>query len=188
MDITTSIIIVLVTPLVVVAIIDRYYKSNGYNGLIHYIKSSKSLNQKYGQNDEIDEFIEREWEMSGPKGQSTTTWRKHMRLLMKYESEVNNGGHDQYFFNSAGDQWEIVKQAIEIYGNGGHRDNFLQALKHFPKSHPSRVRSVRQIQLQSIKPETFQAQDEYIFNNGLHNLYREIVIKNSLVKEGEIGK
>jgi len=42
--------------------------------------------------------------------------QRHLFAIQWYRSEVNNGGHDQFFFNSTGIVWEHAVQGFEAIG------------------------------------------------------------------------
>lgn len=64
--------------------------------------------------------------------------------------EVQNGGFDQYFFNSAGDYWNDVLYGLEAISDKEGLAAFKKVLSIFPNSTPSEVRSERMDQLSKL--------------------------------------
>lgn len=83
-------------------------------------------------------------------------------LINELEAEVNNGGFDQFFFNSAGDNTEETIQALKVIG-ANHTAGIVQlAASKFPSGMPPIDRFKRQGELQVISPESdlFEDLDE----------------------------
>ncbi len=97
------------------------------------------------------------------RGFSSLDARQQAILLVRnLEAEVNNGGFDQYFFNSAGDH---ALQTLEVLaGMGATKTARLlrAACALFPRGTPSATRSARQKQLRAIRktvPQPFEKLD-----------------------------
>jgi Domain of unknown function (DUF4375) len=69
------------------------------------------------------------------------------------EREVNNGGFDQYFFNSASDYAEEALQALDTIGARTTARIVRRAMHVFPNAQPPRDRITRQELLFRIDPE-----------------------------------
>jgi hypothetical protein len=63
--------------------------------------------------------------------------------VMDLEMEVNNGGFEQYFFNSAGDRAHAVVASLEAIGARATADLARRALSVFDRSAPSADREER---------------------------------------------
>lgn len=63
--------------------------------------------------------------------------------IWSLESEVNNGGFDQYFFNSSGDLWKETLSALKAIGSEHVTGLVEQAIAVFPKSEPPRDQAKR---------------------------------------------
>ncbi len=84
------------------------------------------------------------------------------QLIEDLEAELNNGGFDQFFFNSAGDRTFETIVALEAIGATHTASIVRAAASKFPGGLPSSDRDVRQEQLESVSPEldAFEAEDE----------------------------
>jgi hypothetical protein len=76
------------------------------------------------------------------------------------EAEVNNGGFDQFFFNSASDRAPAIVAALKAIGAFRAAEILEEACQLFPRGKPSEDRSVRQEQLEKIDPDRLDALDE----------------------------
>src|SRR5262245_4792479 len=89
------------------------------------------------------------------------------RLLAAYwlEAEVNNGGFDQYFFNSAGDNAEAALAGLKDMGAAGAAGLLERAMAVFPGGKPPADRFKRQEVMQQIatqsKPIWSKCDDEF---------------------------
>jgi len=74
------------------------------------------------------------------------------RLLAAYwvEAEVNNGGFDQYFFNSAGDNAEAALSGLKEMGADGAAALLERAMAVFPGGKPPADRFKRQEVMEQI--------------------------------------
>jgi hypothetical protein len=68
------------------------------------------------------------------------------------EADVNNGGFDQYYFNSSGDQSRFAPDALRAIGAHQMADIVSQANAVFGPGGPSPDRNTRQAQLFLIAP------------------------------------
>lgn len=86
---------------------------------------------------------------------------EHLRLLAvgSLRTELNNGGFDQYFFNSAGDLVPIALAAAEEAGATELASLIREALNLLNATDPTN-RTARQKALQRLEPEGFQLLDE----------------------------
>jgi hypothetical protein len=89
------------------------------------------------------------------------------RLLAAYwvEAEVNNGGFDQYFFNSAGDNAEAALAGLKDMGAAGAGALLERAMAIFPGGKPPADRFKRQQAMEQIasqsKPVWNKCDDEF---------------------------
>ncbi|PYX46780.1 MAG: hypothetical protein DMG79_15400 [Acidobacteria bacterium] len=67
-----------------------------------------------------------------------------VRLIDALEGEVNNGGFDQFFYNSAGDETVKIIQALEAIGAMKAADIVKRAAGKFPGGMPPGDRFARQ--------------------------------------------
>jgi Domain of unknown function (DUF4375) len=66
------------------------------------------------------------------------------------EAEVNNGGFDQFFFNSSGDEAAETPDALDTIGAHQAAELARRANSVFPDGGPSKDRQARQAQLDSL--------------------------------------
>ena len=100
-------------------------------------------------------------------------------LLDELEAEVNNGGFDQYFYNSAGDNTAETIQALDAVG-AMHMANILRrAAAKFPGGMPPKERFTRQAVLLELFPEAaaFEELDNefYAYPDDLSSLLKKFV-------------
>ena len=76
-----------------------------------------------------------------------------VRLIQDLEAEVNNGGLDQFFYNSSGDDTAETIQALEAIGAAAMADILRRAAAKFPGKMPPKDRYKRQEVLLQISPE-----------------------------------
>jgi hypothetical protein len=79
---------------------------------------------------------------------------KVVRLIETFDGEVNNGGFDQFFRNSAGNETAEAIQALEIIGASKVAGITKRAAKRFPGGMPPKDRSAREDLLETISPDT----------------------------------
>jgi hypothetical protein len=85
-----------------------------------------------------------------------TTPGERMVFASKWMAiELNNGGFDQYFFNSAGDFWRDVLVGLRIIGDKRGLASFREVLSIFPDAYPSVDRYKRQRQLFALDETTY---------------------------------
>lgn len=87
------------------------------------------------------------------------------RVVAGLEDEVMNGGFNQYFFNSAGDDAVAALDALALIGASATRALLVEACSRFPEGAPSRERFVRQDELDALDPdvEVFEQLDNAFF-------------------------
>src|SRR5262245_53966096 len=84
------------------------------------------------------------------------------KLIDDLEAEVNNGGFDQYFFNSAGDGAAATIRALELIGATRTAAIVRSACQKFPGGPPSSDRFARQAVLLGIvspNSDAFEQED-----------------------------
>lgn len=82
------------------------------------------------------------------------------RLIDELEGEVNNGGFDQYFFNSAGDEAAQAIAALEAVRATRTAAIVRGACGRFPGGLPATDRAARQVALEQISPEGDAFEDD----------------------------
>ncbi len=100
------------------------------------------------------------------------------------EAEVNNGGFDQFYFNSSGDHAVETVDALESIGASHTAEIVRRANAVFGASGPSSVRAIRQEQLDAL-PESVRGsfdtldQEFYAYKDDLEALLRAYVVANT---------
>jgi hypothetical protein len=97
-----------------------------------------------------------------------------------YLCEVENGGHDQFFFNSTGMVWQDALDGLKLIGAEPFLEIYQQALACFPESTPSFDRTERTEQLNSIEPGVLDVLDNpvYDFVGGLEPYFNKYIQEN----------
>ena len=93
-------------------------------------------------------------------------------LVSLLEAEVNNGGFDQFFFNSSGDNTAEIIEALQLIGAPRTADIVKRAAARFPGGMPSKEWTKRQgLLVDDVSPEAdaFQEMDRE-FYAGSENL------------------
>lgn len=79
---------------------------------------------------------------------------KVVELIEELESEVNNGGFDQFYFNSSGDEVKLTIDALNLIGAHHTADIVVNTLSKFPNSYVPVERDIRQKILENISPNS----------------------------------
>jgi len=88
------------------------------------------------------------------KQTETMDHKEIARLIGNLEAEVNNGGFDQFFYNSAGDDTAETIRALETIGADTVADIVKRAAAKFPGGVPPKDRFQRQDVLHQVSPES----------------------------------
>ena len=80
--------------------------------------------------------------------------------LWGLEADVNNGGFDQYFFNSSGDQAFFAEHALRLIGAGQMAGIVARAVQLFGKAGVPRNRADRQSALDRVRDENGELLDD----------------------------
>jgi hypothetical protein len=89
-------------------------------------------------------------------------------LIEAFESEVNNGGFDQFFFNSLSDNTSEIIEALQVVGAVKTAAILKKAAAMFPGGMPPKDRFERQdLLLEQISPEAdaFQELDKEFYSS-----------------------
>ena len=86
-------------------------------------------------------------------------------LVAALEAEVNNGGFDQFFFNSTGDRTAETVVALEAIGANAVAEIARAAIAKFPQGDVPADRDARQELLEQVSPdgEAFAREDEAFY-------------------------
>lgn len=83
-----------------------------------------------------------------------------LATLWRLEADVNNGGFDQYFFNSSGDQAFFAERALRLIGANRMADIVAKAVAVFGPSGVPRDRDARQVQLEPLRDGSAELWDD----------------------------
>lgn len=100
-----------------------------------------------------------------------------------YISEVNNGGHHQFFYNSTGMVWQQALDGFTMLGAEQHGAILQQAVDMFPNSQPSTDRQIRYEQLEAIDSDKFDPLDDQLYD--LTEGFDELAIRYINSRPGE---
>lgn len=112
--------------------------------------------------------------------------------VWELEAEVNNGGFEQYFHNSSGDNAQKVVGALQSIGANLTAKIVKQAIDMFGPSGPSAVQAERQAKIEKLSEEQKEVWNKldkefFAYPNNLTNLLHDFVMKNRNQIQG-LGK
>lgn len=87
------------------------------------------------------------------KGIPSTKLERAISSFFGLEAEVFNGGFHQYFFNSAGDNWELLYDLVDKYGDLESMKRFAEIIDIFAPDKPSKDRGKRWEQLKALEQQ-----------------------------------
>lgn len=90
------------------------------------------------------------------------------QLITSLETEVNNGGFDQFFFNSASDRTAEIIEALGVIGAHKAADIVQRAAAKFPGGMPPTECATRQdVLVDEVSPEAdaFKELDQEFYSN-----------------------
>jgi HEAT repeat protein len=106
----------------------------------------------------LDGFTERLSEKMDSKGfAALTPQQQHWETVVMFDSEVNNGGLSQYFFNSSGEHWKIALAGLDAIGAKERAGILREAVALFGAAPPVTVRRERQDQLAKVARQNEKA-------------------------------
>ncbi len=109
---------------------------------------------------------------------------KVVASIFALEAEVNNGGFDQFYYNSAGDLAYCVPQALRIIGAPKTAEITEKANSIFGENGPSRDHVLRSKQLQCLGDQYDEFLGElddqfYEYPHDLYALLEQYLVKQS---------
>ncbi len=90
--------------------------------------------------------------------------QRALYTIRRFDSEVNNGGFHQYFFNSSGDLANITSSSLALVGAKEADSILREALKRFPTGRPDDDRATRIEQLKSLNKDSFADLDKRYYS------------------------
>lgn len=99
-----------------------------------------------------------------------------------YVYEVENGGHDQFFWNSSGMVWRDALEGFRTLHAPRLEQTLRAAVNLFPGHSPSLVRQTRQEQLEAIDSTSLSELDDRLYNaldtNDLDEIFEKYIAAN----------
>jgi hypothetical protein len=119
----------------------------------------------------------------GEKLDNLTEEQKNFFFNQNLEREINNGGFNQYFYNSSGDFAHETINSLKIIGADKTANILQQAIDQFPDKIVPLNRTERQEVLEKIEEtvsEIFEELDEkfFVYEDDLNTLNIEFVRQN----------
>lgn len=137
--------------------------------------SSDDLHGTIGSYGELREALLNSTPQEYTREEIALTPENVVSLVEGFEGEVNNGGIDQFFFNSGGDYFRETVDALELIGAKKTAQILRDACSRFPGGEPPiGLHERREILLRSVSPdaEAFTDLDEqfYRYEDELYDL------------------
>lgn len=86
--------------------------------------------------------------------------QRYVTAIEWYLSEVNNGGHDQFYYNSTGIVWEDAMKGFQEIGATENYD-IIKESADLLGGNPNKDRERRQDELEKYKPDFSELDDRY---------------------------
>jgi len=90
-----------------------------------------------------------------------TDIQKNAQRAFKYESEVQNGGHVQYFENINLNDYSTIINSLKIIGANEHAKLLEKAIKHYFKDRIKYIDTIKDLIDESLKDENLKMDFEY---------------------------
>ena len=94
------------------------------------------------------------WDVYFSRPYSLSEEELNFLYVIALEGEVGNGGFDQYFWNSSGDNTYGAVNALEAIGSTCALEQLNSAIAQFPNGYVSSNRGLRQSALDKVREET----------------------------------
>lgn len=133
------------------------------------------------KNSELCDLADRAFELIWEKPFEQLTKPEQVFIaIWGLEADVNNGGFDQYYFNSAGDTAWFAPAALTMIGAHKAASIVQRANDLFPSGAPSPQRESRWEQLDRVDSAMFDALDRefYSYPDDLAELLHTYVLAN----------
>jgi hypothetical protein len=167
----------------IVLLIAVAFSTCGMVGCGHGVKQMPKK-QAERDGDDLFRLSEKVFHRLGEVGyERLTDAQKVFVCVWSLEGEVNNGGFDQFYFNSSGDWAVETPAALEKIGAHQAAAIVRKANSVFPDGKPSNDRELRQQQLDALPDavrDSFQQIDSqfYKYPDNLESLLRTFVRDN----------
>lgn len=109
--------------------------------------------------------------------------QKNFYFNQNLEREINNGGLNQYFFNSSGDFAHETINSLKVIGANKTADILQKAIDQFPNKEVPKDRAARQVVLEKIEGTSNAVWEEldqkfFVYQDNLNNLNIDYVKRN----------
>ncbi len=116
-------------------------------------------------------------------GQKLTQKETYIACVFIFDQELNNGGFDQFFWNSSGDRTQITLDGLRAIGADKTADLLKSAMAIFPDGIIPEDRNKRQEIMDSIEDKTSDSWEQldnkfYDYEDDLTELIIEYIKKN----------
>ncbi len=144
-------------------------KINGEERIVEYENTYYDINDDVIQNSDMYTIIEPLWwSVNIYDGEDEynkdldkfTTEQKYIFAIEWYIAEVNNGGHDQFYFNSTGIVWEDAMKGFEAIGLMNNYEIIKESIERLG-GYPNKDREKRQEQLDEYGPDFSDLDDRF---------------------------
>lgn len=118
-----------------------------------------------------------------PDYSTLTQSEQYVLMVIDFEGQINNGGFDQYYYNSYGDNALETVDALRAIGANETAELLLESFEVFPATTSSQIREERWAQLEALsepKNEKLSALDDkfYEYPNDLADLLTSYIKSN----------
>ena len=136
---------------------NRYEKADQ----VEYETAYFDINEDFIENNDMYAIIEPLWwAVNYYDGEETyerdmaqfTLEQRYIFAIALYTAEVNNGGHDQFYFNSSGIVWEDAMRGFEAAGLKKNYEIIKESAERLG-GYPSKNRLERQDRLEQYEPD-----------------------------------
>jgi len=131
---------------------------------------------------ELDNYIG-ELCLYGDEMEKLTEQQKQFYYNQCLEREINNGGLNQYFFNSSGNFAHLTVLSLRAINANTTADILQKAIDQFPKKEVSQYRTERQVileQIEEVANPIWEQLDQkfFVYEDDLNLLNIEFVRQN----------
>jgi len=103
--------------------------------------------------------------------------QRYIFAIEWYIAEVNNGGHDQFYFNSTGIVWKDALKGFEEIKHTKAHNILKESIQRFDET-PSMDRSARQNQLDKHNPDFSDLDSNFYMISDIDNLIMKYIKEN----------
>lgn len=119
------------------------------NGLIEKL-ASKDIKAEYFPYDVSELILNKLDPDVWPDYSALSKPEQYVMVVGDFEGQINNGGFDQYYFNSYGDNAVVAVEALRAIGANESAELLIKSFGVFPANTPSPIRDIRWAQLETL--------------------------------------